>query len=95
MYAPYHFYLHAKHSDFFYGLDRRLAGRVPNLFAIQWLITARRILPGEEPVAMRREPNPLIRGLVTSVAVTQALTLKAVELGLRLLSRSSGDGETT
>ena len=43
----------------------------------------------------RREPNLLIRSLVTSVALVQALTLKAAELGLRLISRSSGDNETT
>ena len=95
MHAPYHFYLHAKHSDFFYWLDRRLEGKVPNLFALQWLITACRVSPGEGQMNFRREPNLLIRSLVTSVALVQALTLKAAELGLRLISRSSGDNETT
>ena len=95
IYAPYHFYLHAKYSDLFYRLDRQLEARIPNLFATQWLIIGRKVPRERLGPDPRKGPSLLVRLLVTNVAALHAVTLKAVELGLRLIGRVKADGEAT
>lgn len=93
MYAPYHFYLHAKYSDRFWRLDRRLQGRIPLSFATHWIAVG-----GHRRSAARvRVPHalPLIRALMAVVAVFHAVALKAIELAIRTLRRAPVQSEST
>jgi SAM-dependent methyltransferase len=87
IFAPYHFYLHAKDWNFMYWLDRRLEGRVPKALATQWLVVGKRQV-GEvaSPELVSRWPLPLM--LV--FAPLQAVALKATEVMIRFAVRLTG-----
>ena len=96
MFAPYHFYLHAKYWNLMYWLDRRLEGRVPKALATQWLVVGKRQVGYvASPRLICRWPLPFIM----LVAPLHAVTLKAIELALRfavsLTGRRASGGEET
>lgn len=93
MYAPYHFYLHAKYSHAFWRLDRRLLGRVPLPFATQWVAVIGHAREGE---SVRLPPAlPVLRAIMSAVTIVHAVALKSIELLIRGLRRTSGDSEST
>ncbi len=96
MFAPYHFYLHSKHSNLMYWLDRRLEGRVPKALATQWLVVGKRQVGYvASPRLISRWPLPFIM----LVAPLHAGTLRAIELAIKfavsLTGRRASGGEET
>jgi SAM-dependent methyltransferase len=84
IFAPYHFYLHAKDWNFMYWLDRRLEGRVPKALATQWLtVGTRQVGEVSGPSIASRWPLPL----VWVIAPVQAVVLKATEIAIRIAVR--------
>ena len=82
IYAPYHFYLHSKLSAAFFRLDMKLSGRVPNIFATQWIIVARKTSKlGQEGIT--GSPPTIIRGFLFVVATLHSLFVKFLELYTR------------
>jgi SAM-dependent methyltransferase len=87
IFAPYHFYLHAKDWNFMYWLDRRLEGRVPKAFSTQWLVVGKRQLGDvASPGLLSRWPLPFVWVL----APLHAVALKMVELAIRFAVRMTG-----
>ena len=93
IYAPYHFYLHSKLSPVFFRLDMKLSGKVPKIFATQWLIVARKANKLVHQ-GMRHAPPSVIRALLFGVATLHSLFLKFLELYVRgiLKKQSSSEG---
>jgi ubiquinone/menaquinone biosynthesis C-methylase UbiE len=85
MYSPYYFYLHSKISERFFKLDRKLEGKIPNIFATQWLIVAVKISKEGIEGSNSRQPTTFVRAGVTAVATVQSLLIKSLELSLRTL----------
>lgn len=82
VFAPYHFYLHSKLSQVFFRLDMKLSGKVPKIFATQWLIVARKTdtLPHQEIIG---SPPDIVRTLLFGVAILHSLLIKSLELYVR------------
>jgi len=83
MYSPYYFYIHSKISDLFFALDRKLEGKIPNVFATQWIIVAEKKSMDPEIKSDSQQPNFLLRATMTTVAIIQSILVKSLELSLR------------
>ena len=83
--SPYYFYLHSKLSPFFYWLDRKFGHRVPNWISTQFLLVATK-----DSVGLECKPIKLpftIRLFVEPIAFLNAVIVKSLELGLRLVKK--------